>query len=49
MLDNIETKLLATGAPVSACIVSLNSGENLTNQKSERNCQTGCQHFVQIN
>ena len=33
--DNIEITLLATGAPVSACIVSLNNGENLANQKSE--------------
>jgi len=33
--DNIERTLLATGAPVSACVISLNSGENLANQKSE--------------
>jgi len=33
--DNIETTLLATGAPVSACVVLLNNGENLANQKSE--------------
>ena len=33
--DNIETTLLAAGAPVSACVVLLNNGENLTNQKSE--------------
>jgi len=32
--DNIETRLLATGAPVSAWLVSLNNGENLVNQKS---------------
>jgi len=30
--DNIETPLLATGAPVSTCIVSLNNLENLANQ-----------------
>jgi len=33
--DNIEITLLATGAPVSACVVLLNNGENLANQKSE--------------
>ena len=34
--DNIETTLLATGAPVScAWIVLLNNGENLANQKPE--------------
>ena len=33
--DNIETPLLATGVPVSACVVSLNNGENHANQKSE--------------
>ena len=33
--DNIETTLLATGVPISACVVSLNNGENLANQKSE--------------
>jgi len=35
--DNIETTLLATGAPVSACTVLLNTGE-IKNQ----NYQTGC-------
>ena len=33
--DNIETTLLATGAPVSPCVVLLDNGENLVNQKSE--------------
>jgi len=33
--DYIETTLLATGAPVSACVVLFNNGENLANQKSE--------------
>jgi len=33
--DIIETTLLATGAPVSACVASLSNGENLVNQKLE--------------
>ena len=33
--DNTEITLLATGAPVSACVVSLNNGESLMNKKSE--------------
>ena len=39
--DNIETTLLATEAPVSACIVSLKNGENLANQNQNFH-QTGC-------
>jgi len=41
--DNIETTLLATGTPVSACVVlRLNNSENLANQIENQNYQTGC-------
>jgi len=36
----IETTPLATGAPESACLVSLNNGENLANRN--QNYQKGC-------
>jgi len=38
--DNIETTLLATGAPVSSCVALLSNDENL--RTKNQNYQTGC-------
>ena len=45
--DTIETLLLASGAPVRACVTSLNNGENLANRKPE--LSNRLLTFVQIN